>query len=98
MASLPHRTIAPSTQRPNRAARRHPEKAQEQLLCPRWATINATADYIGVTERTVRQMIRDGRLVGYRIGARFIRLDLNEVDAALQEFGGAVNDATDGHE
>jgi excisionase family DNA binding protein len=35
-------------------------------------------------------MIADGRLTGYRSGGRLIRLDLNEVDAAMRPFGGAV--------
>ena len=56
----------------------------------RWASINDTAEHLDVTERTVRQMIADGRLTGYRIGARFIRLDLDEVDAAMIPFGGGV--------
>ncbi|KAF0968362.1 excisionase family DNA-binding protein [Gordonia sp. YY1] len=54
-----------------------------------WATIKHTADYLGVTDRTVRQMIADGRLRGYRNG-KFVRLDLNEVDASMQPFGGAA--------
>lgn len=56
----------------------------------RYCSINEAADYLGVTERTVRPMIADGRLVGYRMGRRFIRLDLNEIDAAMQPFGGGV--------
>lgn len=56
----------------------------------RWASIQETAEYIGVTDRTVRQMIADGRLAGYRNGTRLIRLDLNEVDAAMRPVGGAV--------
>jgi hypothetical protein len=35
-------------------------------------------------------MITDGRLIGYRMGNRFIRLDLDEIDAALTPFGGGV--------
>ncbi|UCZ90467.1 excisionase family DNA-binding protein [Gordonia sp. WA4-43] len=54
-----------------------------------WATIKNTADYLGVTDRTVRQMIADGRLRGYRNG-KFVRLDLNEVDASMRPFGGAA--------
>jgi excisionase family DNA binding protein len=49
-----------------------------------------TAEYIGVTSRTVRQMVADGRLTAYRCGSRLVRLDLDEVDAAMQPFGGAV--------
>ena len=75
--------------RPNRYARRHPV-APRNTLARRWASIQNTADYLGVTDRTVRQMISDGRLRGYRSGGRLIRLDLNEVDAAMQPFGGAA--------
>ena len=37
-----------------------------------------------------REMVADGRLVAYRINPRFVRYDLNEVDAALQPYGGSV--------
>ncbi|HCS59068.1 MAG TPA: DNA-binding protein [Gordonia polyisoprenivorans] len=56
----------------------------------RWASINATAEYLGVTDRTIRQMIADGRIRGYRNGRKMIRLDLNEIDAAMKPFGGAA--------
>lgn len=56
----------------------------------RWASIQETAAYLNVTTRTVRQMIADGRLCGYRNGGRLVRLDLNEVDAAMKPFGGAA--------
>lgn len=61
---------------PHRAARR------------RYVKIAEAADYLQVTERTIRQMIADGRLTGYRSGGRLVRLDLNEIDAAMQPFGG----------
>jgi excisionase family DNA binding protein len=73
--------------RPNRYARRHPDAAP---AARRWASIQDVADYLKVTDRTVRQMIADSRLRGYRSGKRLIRLDLNEVDAAMQPFGGAA--------
>lgn len=61
---------------PNRAARR------------RYAKLKDAAEYLDVTERTIRQMIADGRLTGYRAGARLVRVDLDELDAAMQPFGG----------
>ena len=56
----------------------------------RYVTLQQAAEYIGVTTRTVRTMIADGRLTGYRCGARLVRVDLNEVDRAMQPFGGAA--------
>jgi len=63
------------------------------LPCPHNGSILSiaeSAEYLGVTTRTIRQMIADGRLRGYRSGARLIRLRLDEIDAALQPFGGAA--------
>lgn len=56
----------------------------------RYASIPDVAEYLGVTTRTIRQMIADGRLRGYRSGTRLVRLDMNEVDAAMRPFGGAA--------
>lgn len=56
----------------------------------RYVKMKAAADYLGVTDRTIRQMIADGRLTGYRSGSRLVRVDLNEIDAAMQPFGGAA--------
>ena len=57
----------------------------------RWVTIPFTADYLDITERTVRQMIADGRLTGYRMNHKLVRLDLNEIDAAMTPYGGSVS-------
>lgn len=80
MASLktPSRTSPPDG--PNRATRRG----------RRYAKIAEAADYLAVTDRTVRQMIADGRLTGYRSGSRIVRVDLDEIDAAMRPFGGAA--------
>ena len=56
----------------------------------RYAKLAEAADYIGVTDRTIRQMIADGRITGYRSGSRLVRVDLNELDAAMVPFGGAA--------
>lgn len=56
----------------------------------KYITLREAADYLGVTERCIRQMIADGRLTGYRAGPRLVRVDLNEIDAAMQPFGGAA--------
>jgi excisionase family DNA binding protein len=56
----------------------------------RYRTLKQAAEYLGVTDRTVRAMIADGRLTGYRNGTRLIRVDLDEIDAAMQPFGGGA--------
>ncbi len=56
----------------------------------RYVKLAEAAEYLQVTDRTIRQMIADGRLTGYRSGTRLVRVDLNELDDAMQPFGGAA--------
>lgn len=61
-----------------------------QLITDRrtvWITQQEAADILGCTDRTVRTMCAEGRLRGYRLGKRMIRLRLDEVEAALQPMG-----------
>lgn len=48
------------------------------------ASINAAAEYAGVSTKTIRRRISDGTIRGYRLGPRAIRVDLRELDAALR--------------
>lgn len=56
----------------------------------RYLRIREAADYLHVTERTIRAMIADGRLTAYRNGSKLIRLDLNEIDARMQPSSGGA--------
>lgn len=42
------------------------------------------SEYADVSVRTLRRRIADGSLVGYRLGPRLIRVDLNELDRMLE--------------
>jgi excisionase family DNA binding protein len=44
----------------------------------------AAAAYADVSTRTLRRYISHGRLTGYRVGPRLIKVDLNEVDAIVR--------------
>lgn len=50
----------------------------------RYATIPQAADYLQCGVRTVWRMINSGEVTAYRLHARGVRLDLNEIDAKLQ--------------
>ncbi len=58
----------------NRATRRQAKHEQNQR---RWASMNEAADYAGVGLRTLREWITQGKITGYRMNARLIRVDLN---------------------
>jgi excisionase family DNA binding protein len=65
-----------------------PAKTASAVVPPRrWATPQEAADYLGVSARTIRQMGADGRIRLYRNGKRIVRVDLNELDAAMTAGG-----------
>ena len=51
-------------------------------------SLNNAADYAGVHVKTIRRWISAGRLTGYRLGPRLIKVDLDQLDAMLQPIGG----------
>ena len=48
------------------------------------APLTKAAELTGLNVRTIRRYIASGRLTGYRVGPKAIRVDLNEVDAMLR--------------
>lgn len=66
---------------------------QVQAPTRRWASLTLAADYIGVSERTIRRMILSGEVNGYRFGPRLLRVDLDELDA--RAVAGAVGGGDD---
>lgn len=44
-------------------------------------TLNAAARRFDCSERTIRRMIANGELTGYRVGKRLVRVDAAEVEA-----------------
>ena len=53
----------------------------------RYISIAEAAEYLNVSNRTVRRLIADGELTGYRAGKsrRLIRVDLDEIDSQLMQ-------------
>jgi excisionase family DNA binding protein len=59
----------------------------ESILSQPLIDISATATWAGVTTRTVRQWIADGKLPAYRIGSRTIRIRQSDLEDLLQVMG-----------
>ena len=59
-----------------------------QTASRRWAKPQAAADYLGVSLRTLQNMMASGRIPAYRNGSRIVRIDLNDLDAAMTPVGG----------
>lgn len=49
----------------------------------RYVPLSAGATYLTCTERFLRDQIAAGKITGYRMGTRSIRVDLDELDALL---------------
>jgi excisionase family DNA binding protein len=58
-----------------------------------YGSVEAAAERLGCSPRTVRRMISRGEIAGYRLGKRLLRVDLAEVDSTLRRIpaaGGAA--------
>jgi excisionase family DNA binding protein len=44
----------------------------------------AAAEYLGVTERTIRNYVSRGQLRAYRVGGRLVRVDQADLDELLR--------------
>ena len=51
-------------------------------------SVTQTADLLGVDIRTVRNMLRDGRLKAVTLGPRVLRIRLSDIESALAPYGG----------
>lgn len=51
---------------------------------PHLGTLAQAADILACDPKTVRRYVADGRLTGYRIGPRNLRVDLDEVVRLVQ--------------
>jgi excisionase family DNA binding protein len=47
-------------------------------------TQQQAAEHLGVTDRTIRNLIARGELTGYRLGKRTVRVDFADVEALLR--------------
>jgi excisionase family DNA binding protein len=71
--AAPSTAHPPARSGPNRAARRHPT--------PRaYVGIREAAEYLDLSEKTIRRLIDTGRLTAYRFGNRVVKLKLADLD------------------
>ncbi|AEJ92080.1 helix-turn-helix domain-containing protein [Mycobacterium tuberculosis] len=56
-------------------------------MLPQRASIQQVADHLGVSTRTVRNYIADGKLKAVRLGPRLIRIERDSVEALMRPIG-----------
>lgn len=47
----------------------------------RWLSQQEAAEYLGVTDRTIRNLIRRGDLPARRLGTRAVRIDVRDLES-----------------
>jgi len=63
---------------------RKPDRPAERIA-PAFTTQAGAATYLGVTGRTIRNMITDGRLPAYKLGnSRAVRIRIADLEAVLR--------------
>lgn len=55
-----------------------------------YVSLAQAAEHVGVSERTIRRWIADGRLAGYRVGPRLLRVDRAELEALFSAIPTAI--------
>jgi len=50
----------------------------------RRARLKAGAQHANVSEKTIRNWIKAGRITGYRIGPKLLEVDLDELDRIIR--------------
>lgn len=70
------------------------KRTTQHATTRRWLTQAEAAQYLGVTDRTIRNLIARGEIRGYRLGSRTIRIDAHELDATLRLIPSAVTHAS----
>jgi excisionase family DNA binding protein len=53
------------------------------LAARTWLTQDEAANYLGVTDRTLRRYVASGELPAYRLGSRLLRFKQADLDALL---------------
>jgi len=62
-------------------------------MTPRLVKLTAAADRYDISPRTIRRHIAQGRIRGYRLGDRLIRVSLEDVEALARPIPTADADA-----
>lgn len=60
-----------------------PRRSSPTLGQRRLISTEEAAERLGVSKKTIVRWIKAGRLVGFRVGPRYIRVDANELEAAM---------------
>lgn len=57
--------------------------SRHRIVESRYVPLKEGADYLSITEQSLRRFIAEGRIPGYRLGKRALRVDRHDLDALL---------------
>lgn len=67
-------------------------RPEKPIARRRFVSVSVAAEYLSVSDRTIRYMVAQGRLQGFRNG-RILRVDMNDVESCLKPMPGGGNAA-----
>lgn len=73
---------------------RMPSGTSSPTVPRRLGSISDAATYADLSTRTIRRYIAEGRLTGYRVGPRLVKIDLAELDTLARPIPTATGPGT----
>ncbi len=61
------------------------QKKGTEIITNRWMTVKQISQYLSLSERKIRQMVKDREIPFVRVGRRLIRFDRKAIDTWLEE-------------
>jgi excisionase family DNA binding protein len=61
----------------------NPPMSTKSIKPRRYGTLDDAAAYLRISKKTARRWVDQGRLPAYRVGPRYVRVDLNELESAV---------------
>jgi excisionase family DNA binding protein len=65
-------------------AKQHTRRGRDVAPARRYPSVAAAAEYADLSPKTIRRYIASGRLTGYRVGPRLVKVDLADLDQLMR--------------
>jgi excisionase family DNA binding protein len=64
-------------------------RKRSQPVDDQYLSVTQAATYLGLCQKTVQNMLLDGRLKAFTLGPRVVRIRKSDIDSAFVQYGSA---------